>query len=357
MKIDSLQSWGVDPTRPLVISGPCSAESEEQMLETARGLKALGIQIFRAGIWKPRTRPNMFEGVGSPALQWLKTVKKETGMLTATEVATAKHVYEALKMGVDVLWIGARTSANPFAVQEVADALQGADVPVIVKNPVNPDLELWMGAIERIAGAGITKLAAIHRGFSSFEKGKYRNEPRWQVVIELHRNMPELPIICDPSHIGGNSDYILEISQKAMDLGMSGLIVESHNNPKEAWSDAKQQITPAQVGEMLNKLVIRQVESDNVQFKQSLDELRQKIDVLDNDVLNLLQQRMEVVKEIGENKKENNIQILQSGRWAQIVGRVKKEAETRGFSEEFVEKIFKAIHQESINIQNNILNS
>ncbi|MCL2328571.1 MAG: bifunctional 3-deoxy-7-phosphoheptulonate synthase/chorismate mutase type II [Bacteroidetes bacterium] len=357
MKIDSLQSWGVDPTRPLVISGPCSAESEEQMLETARGLKALGVQIFRAGVWKPRTRPNMFEGVGSPALKWLKKVKEETGMLTATEVATAKHVYEALKMGVDILWIGARTSANPFAVQEVADALQGADVPVIVKNPVNPDLELWMGAIERIAGAGITKLAAIHRGFSAFEKGRYRNEPRWQVVIELHRRMPDLPIICDPSHIAGDSQFIYEISQKAMDLGLNGLIIESHNNPAEAWSDAKQQLTPAQVGEVLNKLIIRQIESDNVEFKQSLDELRQKIDVLDNDVLNLFQQRMEVVKEIGKNKKENNIQILQSGRWAQIVEKAKKEAAVRGFSQEFVENIFKAIHQESINIQNRILNS
>ncbi|MDR0941181.1 MAG: bifunctional 3-deoxy-7-phosphoheptulonate synthase/chorismate mutase type II [Bacteroidales bacterium] len=357
MKIDTLETWGIDPTRPLVISGPCSAESEEQMLETARGLKAIGVQIFRAGIWKPRTRPGMFEGIGSQGLKWLKTVKKETGMLTATEVANKEHVYEALKMGVDILWIGARTSANPFAVQEVADALQGADVPVIVKNPVNPDLELWIGAIERIAGAGITKLAAIHRGFSAFDKGKYRNEPRWQVVIELHRRMPELPIICDPSHIGGDSQYIFEISQKAMDLGLCGLIIEAHNNPAEAWSDAKQQITPAQVGEVLQKLVIRQTNSDNVEFKQSLDELRQKIDVLDNDVLNLLQQRMEVVKEIGKNKKENNIQILQSDRWAQIVEKAKKEAAVRGFSEEFVEQFFKAIHQESINIQNNILNA
>ncbi|MDR1762223.1 MAG: bifunctional 3-deoxy-7-phosphoheptulonate synthase/chorismate mutase type II [Bacteroidales bacterium] len=357
MKIDSLQSWGIDPARPLVISGPCSAESEEQMLETARGLKSLGIQIFRAGIWKPRTRPNMFEGVGSPGLKWLKTVKEETGMLTSTEVANVKHVYEALKMGVDILWVGARTSANPFAVQEIADALQGVDIPVIVKNPVNPDLELWMGAIERIAGAGITKLAAIHRGFSSFEKGKYRNEPRWQVVIELHRRLPDLPIICDPSHIAGDSQYIYEIAQKAMDLGLDGLIIEAHPDPATALSDSKQQITPAQVGEVLNKLVIRQTQSDNVEFKQSLDDLRQKIDTIDNDILNLLQQRMEVVKEIGKNKKENNIQILQSDRWAQIIEKSKHEASARGFSQEFVEKIFKAIHQESINIQTEILNS
>jgi chorismate mutase len=327
------------------------------MLETARGLKSLGIQIFRAGIWKPRTRPNMFEGVGSVGLKWLKKVKEETGMLTATEVATAKHVYEALKMGVDILWIGARTSANPFAVQEVADALQGADIPVIIKNPVNPDLELWLGAIERIAGAGITKLAAIHRGFSAFDKGRYRNEPRWQVVVELHRRLPALPIICDPSHIAGSSEFIYEISQKAMNLGLDGLIIESHNNPSVALSDAKQQLTPTQVGEMLQKLVIRNVESDNVEFKQSLEELRQKIDVLDNDILNLLQQRMSVVQEIGKNKKENNIQILQPGRWEQIIEKSKKEAKTRGFSEEFVEKVFKAIHQESINIQNQILNS
>jgi len=243
LNIEPIESWGVKPTKPFILSGPCSAESEEQVLTAARGLAAYGVQIFRAGIWKPRTRPNQFEGVGSVGLKWLRTVKQETGMLTATEVANVKHVYEALKMGVDILWIGARTSANPFSVQEIADALQGVDIPVLIKNPVNPDLELWIGAIERIAGAGITKLGAIHRGFSSSEKTKYRNVPQWQVAIELHQRIPNLPIICDPSHIAGRADLVFEISQQAMDLGQDGLIIESHPNPKIALSDGKQQLT------------------------------------------------------------------------------------------------------------------
>lgn len=357
MKIDSLESWGIDTKRPVIISGPCSAESEEQMVETAKALKANGIGIFRAGIWKPRTHPNMFEGVGSVGLKWMKTVKQETGMLTATEVASEKHVYEALKMGVDILWIGARTSANPFAVQEVADVLQGVDIPVLVKNPVNPDLDLWIGAIERIAGAGITKLGAIHRGFSAYEKMNYRNNPQWQVPIELRRRFPELPIFCDPSHIAGKRDYIYEISQKAMDLGADGLIIESHCNPDVALSDSKQQLTPADLKIMLDKLAVREGVSNNVEFKQSLDELRAEIDVLDNELIRILQQRMDVAREIGKHKKANNIQVLQTGRWSQIIDKVKSKAQASGLSEEFIEKTFKAIHQESINIQTEILNN
>lgn len=357
MEIDSLETWGIDTKRPIIISGPCSAESEEQMVETAKALKANGIGIFRAGIWKPRTHPNMFEGVGSVGLKWLKTVKQETGMLTATEVASEKHVYEALKMGVDILWIGARTSANPFAVQEVADVLQGVDIPVLVKNPVNPDLDLWIGAIERIAGSGITKLGAIHRGFSAYEKMNYRNNPQWQVPIELRRRLPELPIFCDPSHIAGKRDYIYEISQKAMDLGADGLIIESHCNPDVALSDSKQQLTPTDLKIMLDKLAVREGVSNNVEFKQSLDELRAQIDVLDNELIRILQQRMNVAREIGKHKKANNIQVLQTGRWSQIIDKVKAKAQSSGLSEEFIEKTFKAIHQESINIQTEILNN
>ncbi len=357
MKIDTLSSWGIDATRPIIISGPCSAESEEQMLETAKALSDNGIKIFRAGIWKPRTHPNTFEGVGSTGLKWMKTVKQETGMLTATEVATAKHVYEALKMGIDILWVGARTSANPFAVQEIADALQGVDMPVLVKNPINPDLELWIGAIERLAGAGITKLGAIHRGFSAYEKMSYRNNPQWQVPIELRRQLPDLPIFCDPSHIAGKREYIFEIAQKAMDLGTDGLIIESHCNPDVALSDSKQQLTPSALKEMLDKLSVRDVNSNNQEFKQSLDELRAQIDMLDNELLRILQQRMNVAREIGKNKKANNIQVLQTGRWSQIIEKVKAKAQSSGLSEEFIEKTFKAIHQESINIQTEILNS
>lgn len=356
IEIEPIASWGVDPTRPLMIAGPCSAEAEEQMLTTAHALKDLGVQIFRAGIWKPRTRPNTFEGVGSVGLKWMKLVKQETGLLTATEVANVKHVYEALKAGIDILWIGARTSANPFAVQEIADALQGVDIPVLVKNPVNPDLELWIGAIERISGAGITKLGAIHRGFSTFEKTKYRNIPQWQIPIELHQRMPNLPIICDPSHISGRADLVFEVAQKAMDLGHDGLIIESHPNPKMALSDGKQQLTPDQLGELMRHLVIRNEKIDNPMYKESLDELRAKIDVIDDDLLALIEKRMDIVKLIGKNKKDNNVRILQTDRWTQVLDEAKKKAEPMGLSDEFVETLFKAIHQESINIQTKILN-
>jgi len=357
LDIEPISSWGVESQRPLIISGPCSAETEEQVMETARGLSAAGVKIFRAGIWKPRTRPNTFEGVGSIGLQWMKKAKEETGMLISTEVANVKHVYEALKNGVDIIWIGARTSANPFAVQEIADALQGVDIPVLVKNPVNPDVELWIGAIERIYGAGITKLGAIHRGFSSHGQSKFRNLPMWQLPIELRRRMRNLPIICDPSHIAGKADLVFEVSQKAMDLSHDGLIIESHPNPKVALSDGKQQLTPAQVKDLMDKLVVREATSDNPELKSSLEALRHQIDEIDEELLNVIQKRMDVVKLIGQHKKDNNIRILQTTRWDEIINQMIEHGAKRGLSEEFVDKLFKAVHQESINIQTAIYNS
>ncbi|MFO7867757.1 MAG: bifunctional 3-deoxy-7-phosphoheptulonate synthase/chorismate mutase type II [Bacteroidales bacterium] len=357
LEIEPIENWGVNPQKPLIISGPCSAETEEQMLTTAHALKESGVQIFRAGIWKPRTRPNTFEGVGSVGLKWMQKVKKETGMLTSTEVANVKHVYEALKMGVDILWIGARTSANPFAVQEIADALQGVDIPVLVKNPVNPDLELWIGAIERIAGAGITKVGAIHRGFSTSEKSKFRNLPQWQVAIELRRRMKNLPIICDPSHIAGKSEMVFEVAQKAMDLGQDGLIIESHPNPKVALSDGRQQLTPDEVKELMKNIIIRPEISDDEAFSKSLEELRSQIDLIDDEILESIQKRMNIVKEIGKHKKSNNIRVLQTDRWEHIIETAKQKGSSKGLSDEFIEKLFKAVHQESINIQTEIINS
>ena len=292
-----LAEWGIlkNTKRPVVIAGPCSAETADQVLETARGLKAIGIEVFRAGIWKPRTRPNSFEGVGSEGLEWLKLVKSEVGMLTATEVANVKHVYEALRAGVDILWIGARTSANPFAMQEVADALKGVDIPVFVKNPVNPDVELWVGAVERVLGAGLKKVGVIHRGFSSFEKTRFRNVPQWQLPIEFRRRMPGIPMICDPSHISGCTELLQEVSQKALDLNFDGLIIESHRNPAEAWSDAKQQVTPAELDKLLKSLVLRDVEVSQ-SLKETLDDLRLKIDKYDDDLLKTLDARMKTAR-------------------------------------------------------------
>ena len=282
---------GLDPRRPLVIAGPCSAETEEQVLDTARSLAAEGIRICRAGLWKPRTKPGGFEGVGEAGIAWLQRVKRETGMYTSTEVATREHVATALKGGVDLLWIGARTSANPFAMQELADSLKGVDIPVLVKNPVNPDIELWIGALERINGAGITRLGAIHRGFSSIDQKIYRNAPMWHIPIELHRRFPNLPVICDPSHIGGRRDLIAPLCQQAMDMGFSGLIVESHCNPDCAWSDAKQQVMPDVLDFILDRLVVR----ENVEMTESLSALRKQIDELDNELMNLLTRRMRAV--------------------------------------------------------------
>ena len=288
-----------DQKRPFVIAGPCSAETEEQVMKTAKQLAQKGCHMFRAGVWKPRTKPGGFEGHGEPALQWLKQVREETGMLVTTEVATPAHVELAMKYGIDIMWVGARTSANPFAMQALADALRGIDIPVFVKNPVNPDLELWIGALERLNGAGIKKLAAIHRGFTSYDKTIYRNLPMWQIPIELRRRIPDLAIICDPSHIGGRRDLIAPLCQQAMDLGADGLIIESHCDPDKAWSDAKQQVTPDVLDYILSLLVIR----DDTVTTEGISQLRKQIDELDNQVMDVLAKRMRVCREIGQYKK------------------------------------------------------
>jgi chorismate mutase len=352
LKLQSILLPGVDAKRPVVIAGPCSAETEEQLLSTARGLASKGIRMLRAGIWKPRTKPGGFEGIGSVGLPWLKRVKEETGMYTVIEVATRDHVFEALKAGIDMLWIGARTVANPFAVQEVADALKGVDIPILIKNPVNPDLELWIGAIERIYGAGIQRLGVIHRGFSSYEKKMYRNMPLWHIPIELRRRHPELPIFCDPSHIGGKRELIASISQQAMDLNFSGLFVESHSNPDEAWSDASQQITPDVLEYVLNLLVIR----DATQTTESLAELRRQIDGIDESLLEILANRMRVSREIGVYKKEHNMPILQTPRYVEILEDRAKAGAAMDLSTDFVEKILKEIHEESIRQQVIVMN-
>lgn len=358
LDLSSLDNWMVNKSRPFIISGPCSAETEEQMIETATQLSLVkGVSVFRAGIWKPRTRPGSFEGVGTKGLKWLRQVKTETGLLVATEVANEKHVYEALKYGVDLIWIGARTSVNPFTVQEIADALDGVDVMVLVKNPINPDIELWTGAVERIAKAGIKKLGAVHRGFSTYEKTKYRNQPNWQLPIELRRRIPGLPIICDPSHIAGSRDYIFEISQKAMDLNFDGLIIESHIDPDNAWSDSAQQITPGTLNTLLRKLVLRNPDPADPKLLDVLEELRQQIDIFDDHLIDLMEQRMMVAEKIGRFKKENNITVLQSRRWDEIISKAIAKGEAKGLSAELIDSIFKAIHQESINHQIKVLNN
>lgn len=342
-------------SKPLIIAGPCSAESEQQLFETAKALKNEGVGVLRAGIWKPRTRPNCFEGVGAVGLAWMKRVQRELGMKVATEVANVRHVYEALKSGVDMLWIGARTTANPFAVQEIADALRGTDIPVLVKNPVNPDVELWIGALERLNMAGLKKIGVIHRGFSSYTKVKYRNIPQWQIPIEIKRRFKDMLMICDPSHISGNRAYIGEISQQAMDLGFDGLIVESHICPEIALSDAGQQVTPSALKEIMAKLIIRDVDSESVKYKEGIDELRARIDRLDDELLEILADRMKVAEKIGQYKKQNNITILQAGRWEEILKKVFQKGEAHGLDNEFVEKIFKSIHQASIDVQTNVM--
>ena len=352
LELEKLQLPGVEDRRPLIIAGPCSAETEEQVMETAKRLAERGIKIFRAGIWKPRTKPGGFEGIGVEGLPWLKAVKKETGMLVATEVATAKHVYEALKAGIDILWIGARTTANPFAVQEIADALKGADVPVLVKNPVNPDLELWIGAQERINGAGLKRIGAIHRGFSSYDKKLYRNLPQWHIPIELRRRIPSLPILCDPSHIGGKRELVAPLSQQAMDLGFDGLIVESHCNPDCAWSDAKQQVTPDVLDYILNLLVIRK----ETQTTENLTELRKQIDECDNNLIEELAKRMRIAREIGTYKKEHDMTILQTGRYNEILDKRGSQGALCGMDPEFIKKVFEAIHEESVRQQMEIIN-
>ncbi len=357
LKLNPIKNWSFYKERPLIIAGPCSAESEEQVMNTAKELVSLNrVDIFRAGIWKPRTRPGAFEGVGRDGLKWLRDVKKETGVPTATEVANASHVNDALKFGVDVLWIGARTSANPFAIQEIADALQGVETTVLIKNPVNPDLDLWIGAIERIAKTGITNIGAIHRGFSAYEKTQYRNQPKWQLPIELKTALPDLPLICDPSHIGGDRRFIFEISQKAMDLNYDGVMIESHINPSCALSDKNQQLTPQDLASVLGRLILRKPTTDNSQFMNLLSDLRSQIDIYDDQLLEILEQRMKIAESIGKVKKENNITILQSSRWEEIIKGAVAKGLSKGLSEEFIDLLFKAVHQESINHQNKIMN-
>ena len=352
MEIESILLPGISKERPIVIAGPCSAESREQVMKTATELAAREIKIFRAGIWKPRTKPGGFEGVGVEGLSWLKEVKKETGMYVGTEVATAMHVYEALKAGIDVLWIGARTTANPFAVQEIADALKGVDIPVLVKNPVNPDLDLWIGALERINNAGLKRLAAIHRGFSSYDKKIYRNLPQWHIPIELRRRIPNLPIFCDPSHIGGKRELIASLSQQAMDLNFDGLIVESHCDPDAAWSDASQQVTPEVLDYILSLLVIRK----ETQTTENLNELRKQIDECDNNLMQELAKRMRVAREIGTYKKEHNMTVLQAGRYNEILDKYAAQAVQCDMEPEFIKKVFEAIHEESVRQQIEIIN-
>ena len=347
---------GKTPNDPLIIAGPCSAETEEQVMETARQLAGQQVDLFRAGIWKPRTRPNAFEGVGTQGLAWLRRVKDETGMKVTTEVANTQHVFEALKYGVDVVWLGARTTVNPFSVQEVADALKGVDIPVLIKNPVNPDLKLWIGAIERIYKAGITRIGVIHRGFSYHGDTKYRNVPRWQIPIELKRQFPGLPILCDNSHICGRRDTLHAVAQKAMDLNFNGLMTEIHPDPDNAWSDAEQQITPARYRELMQRLVFRQPTTDDMEFLENLEHLRHEIDEIDEELLNLLSARMKVAERIGEYKKRNNIAILQTTRWNEILERGVAKGQTRGLSEEFISHFLKAVHQESINHQEKVMN-
>lgn len=352
MKLESILLPGVSAERPIVISGPCSIETEEQTLNTARQLAARGLKIFRGGIWKPRTKPGGFEGIGIEGLNWMKQVKKETGMYLATEVATALHAYEAIKAGIDILWIGARTTANPFAVQEIADALKGVDIPILIKNPVNPDLELWIGALERLNNAGINKLGAIHRGFSSYDKKIYRNLPQWHIPIELRRRIPELPIFCDPSHIGGKRELIASISQQAMDMNFNGLIIETHCNPDAAWSDASQQITPEVLDYILSLLVIRK----ETQTTESLSALRKQIDECDRILMEELAKRMRISREIGTYKKEHNMPVLQTDRYNEILDKYAKEAVQCGLDTEFIKKVFEAIHEESVRQQVEIIN-
>jgi len=349
-----LDKFGLD--HPLVIAGPCSAETEEQVLKIAHELKDTDANVFRAGIWKPRTRPGMFEGVGALGLKWMQKAKEETGMLITTEVANANHVDLALQHDVDILWIGARSTVSPFIVQEIAEALKGTDKPVLIKNPVNPDLALWLGAVERLYTANVKNLGVIHRGFSSYEKTKYRNKPEWQVAVDLQNKFPDLPLILDPSHIAGRRDIIFDLCQTALDLNYDGLMVETHHEPDKAWSDAAQQITPSTLIKIMDDLKIRKVTDDEEDFKNKIGTLRTQIDVIDHQLIETIGRRMKVSDSIGQLKKDKNVAVLQSKRWNEILGRMILEGEQHELSEEFILRMFKAIHQESINHQEKILN-
>ena len=342
-------------SHPLVIAGPCSAETEEQVMAIAHELKNTKATIFRAGVWKPRTRPGNFEGVGQLALPWLQRVQKETGLLTSIEVANANHVKLALEYNVDILWIGARTTVNPFAVQEIADALKNTDKIVLVKNPINPDLELWIGAIERLQKANIKNVGAIHRGFSTYQKTKYRNNPNWQIAIDFKNRLPNIPLINDPSHICGNRENLFDVSQMALDLQFDGLMIETHINPDKAWSDAKQQITPTRLDELITDLIVRKTQFEEKDALKELNDLRKQINTIDSQLIGLLSDRMAVSKKIGQTKKEKNVSVLQPNRWNEILEKRVKEGELLGLNNSFMEKIYKAIHQASIKIQEDIL--
>ncbi len=356
LNIADKSTWLPQKT-PIIISGPCSVESEVQVMQTAKEIAKTGkISILRGGIWKPRTRPNSFEGVGEEGLKWLKNAGLEAGLPVATEVANAEHVEACLKGGVDVLWIGARTTVNPFSVQEIAEALKGVDIPVFVKNPITPDINLWVGALERLNAVGINKLAAIHRGFASFDKSSYRNTPMWEIPIELKLMCPELPIFCDPSHIAGDKELIPYVAQKAMDLNMEGLMIESHINPLVAKSDAKQQVTPISLDTLLNDLIIRDKHSESEEFINKLEQLRSVIDGLDEELINKFSSRMSIIRKIGEYKHENNVTILQLERWEQILKNRSFLADKVGLSDEFIKKMLELVHQESIRVQTQVMN-
>lgn len=357
LDIVPLYEWGMfTEPRPSVVAGPCSAETEEQVMETAKGLKEMGINVYRAGIWKPRTHPGSFEGVGAPGLKWMQRAKKEYGLKISTEVASEKHVFECLKYGVDLVWLGARTTANPFLVQEIADALKDTDIPVLVKNPVNPDIDLWIGALERLNRAGIRKLGVINRGFSTADKIKYRNDPQWQMAIELRSRHPELPFFVDPSHMAGSKEYIQELSQRSLDLGFEGLMIESHCNPSCALSDAKQQLTPDELSDLLyNKITVRDSDSDSKEWKENIDQLRAKIDILDENLLYTLGARMKVSRQIGEYKRANNVAILQTSRWDKVLAKVVAKGQEYDLPEDFIKEVFNAIHEASVEIQNKVI--
>ncbi|RZA01572.1 MAG: 3-deoxy-7-phosphoheptulonate synthase [Sphingobacteriaceae bacterium] len=357
LNIQPLNTWIKTGKEPLLIAGPCSAETEDQLVATAHLLANTGrVTALRAGIWKPRTRPGEFEGIGSIGLEWLNRAKAETGLPTAVEVATAKHVEEALKAGVDILWVGARSTVNPFTVQEIADALKGVDVPVMVKNPVNPDLSLWIGALERINNAGITKLAAIHRGFSSYEKTAFRNEPMWDIAIHLKTLAPHLPLICDPSHISGNRELIGYVSQKALDLDMQGLMIESHIDPSVAWTDAKQQVTPSALIDIIDRLTLRKPETRDAEVNDKLSELRNNIDKIDDLIIQKMAERMKIAEQIGTYKRDNDITILQVNRWDEILNKRVNYGKALNLHPDFTEKLLELIHGESIRKQTEVMN-
>ena len=351
------KSFSLKSERPLIISGPCSAETEEQTVETCVAVAATGkVDVLRAGIWKPRTKPGSFEGIGLPGLAWLKKAGEMTGLPVATEVAMAKHVESALEMGIDILWLGARTTVNPFSVQEIADVLKGVDIPILIKNPMHADIDLWAGAVTRIRNAGISDIGLIHRGFSMYGMDKYRNAPMWHLALEMRSRFPELPMICDPSHICGCREYLYEVAQKSADLDYDGLIIESHCSPDKAWSDASQQLTPAALDELLGRIIWRQSTTDRPEYVMALEELRRQIDQIDSELFELLSKRMKVAENIGRVKRENNVAILQGTRWKDVVGRVKEQASHLNLSDDFLMRVLEAIHLESINRQNRIMN-